>query len=209
MKASHSCFPKKFLEATLGPLPARSRIVLDATVEGQSLLAIDYKYTRRKVLSFVATRGAGVTSNGEPYLQRWADDHGNVITRAIPRLAILSEYFSVSPRVDNHNQSRRHDLALEEHWLTQDCWFRIHTTVQGMVVIDAWKLCKHHVDAHHRLADASIVDFADELAYALITNGLRDMEERSRPSRAIRDPSTPSDLAAAIVAHSPRQHKRA
>jgi hypothetical protein len=48
----------------------------------------------------------------------------------------VSNYFDPSPRVDNHNKSRHHELAMEEAWLTQDCWFRQATTVAGICVTD-------------------------------------------------------------------------
>ena len=91
VKTSHSLFPKALIERTLQPLHASSMIVLKAEVDGVELMAVGYKYNRRKVLCFVATIGAGVTVDGEPYLQRWADEHGNVVTREIPRPAILSD----------------------------------------------------------------------------------------------------------------------
>lgn len=211
VKTAHAGFPKKYIENVLGPLHAGSRIVLEAICDGEPLLAIGYKYNRRKVLSFVATKGAGVTTDGEPYLQRWADEHGNVITRAIPRPNIISEYFAVSPRIDNHNQSRQADLALEEEWLTQDCWFRIHTTVHGMVVVDAWKLCRHHLAPQHRLAEAPILDFADELAFALLTNGMRDRDAplREMPRRAALPPARdPDEFTAAAPQHTICRHER-
>jgi hypothetical protein len=49
--------------------------------------------------------------------------------------------------VGNHNQSREHELAMEEAWLTQDCWFRLATTLAGICVTDCWKLVKFHVSA--------------------------------------------------------------
>mmetsp|Transcript_30790 Transcript_30790/g.87072 ORF Transcript_30790/g.87072 Transcript_30790/m.87072 type:complete len:291 (-) Transcript_30790:11-883(-) len=180
VKTSHANYPKAYMEKVLQPLPAGSRLVMKSTVDGVDLMAIGYKYNRRKVLSFVATLGAGVTTDGEPYIQKWADNHGNVLTRPVPRPSIISTYFSNSPRVDNHNQSRQHDLGLEEMWPTKDPWFRLHTTVMGMGVVDAWKLCKHHLHGHHRLVSSTILEFADELSFALLTNGLRDREDPSR-----------------------------
>ena len=116
VKTAHAHFcPKTYLEKALTPHPAGSRCTLLAPVDGVELAASGYKYNKRKVLLFVATKGAALTLDGEPYIQRWADEHGNVLSRPIPRPAVLSGYFSVSPRVDNHNQSRQHDLALEEH----------------------------------------------------------------------------------------------
>jgi hypothetical protein len=103
------------------PLPSSSRLVLTTPVDDVKLVAIGYKYNRRKVLFFVATSGVADILNGDPYVQRWADDHGNLCTRNVPRPVLISRYFKDSPKVDKHNQARQHDLGLEELWGTQDC----------------------------------------------------------------------------------------
>ena len=116
IKTAHASSPKEYLENNLKDKCAGSQLVLFTEIDGEGLLAIGYKYNKRKVLFFVATPGSGATTEGEPYVQRWADEHGNLLTRHIPRPAIVSTYFGISPRVDNHNQSRQHDLAIEEKW---------------------------------------------------------------------------------------------
>lgn len=174
IKQAHSLFPKDYLQDILQPLPAASRLVLTANVDGQDLVAVGYKYNRRKVLFFVSTAGVADITDGEPYVQRWADEHMNLCTREVPRPALISRYFSDSPKVDNHNQSRQHDLALEELWLTQDCWFRLHTTLQGILATDVWKLIKHHVSQGHKYKEISINDFSDKLANRLIHNNLNN-----------------------------------
>ena len=171
LKTASAMFPKPYLQGVLQPLPDWARLVMEATVDNVKLVAIGYKYNRRKVLFFVATRGAGLTTPGVPYTQRWADEHGNMCVRDIPRPTIVSDYFDVSNRVDLHNQSRQADLGLEEHWQTQDYWFRLYTTLFGMVVTDCWNAARHHPNKHHRLRQSTIMDFTDELAYALLTNG--------------------------------------
>ena len=128
VKTNSGSFPKTYLHQHLKDKPAGSRLVLAGVYDGVELLAIGYKYSKQRVLFFVATKGAGATVDGEPYIQKWCDEHGNVLNRSVPRPAVLSEYFAVSPRVDNHNQSRQHDQAIEDKWDTQDCWFRISGT---------------------------------------------------------------------------------
>jgi hypothetical protein len=44
-------------------------------------------------------------ADGNPYIQLWADDNGNIVTRAIFRPHGVSNYFERSPRVDNYTQS--------------------------------------------------------------------------------------------------------
>jgi hypothetical protein len=153
--------------------PTGSRCILTAIVDGVDLQAIGYKYNKRRVLFFVAIVGAGSVHDGVPYKQRWADEHLNVATRDIPRPDLVSQYSSRSPKVDNHNQSKHHELMLEELWLTQDCWFRLYTTFFGIHVTDYWKLCRHHLHEYDPLACHGVVAFADRLAKVLAARGVR------------------------------------
>jgi len=57
---------------------------------------------------------------------------------------MISDFFRDSNIVDCHNQGRQHDLALEETWVTTDCYFRLVTTLIGISVTDAWKLADYH-----------------------------------------------------------------
>eukprot|EP00873_Tetraselmis_striata_P011765 jgi/Tetstr1/432029/TSEL_021502.t2 len=100
---------------------------------------------------------------------------------AFPRPSVLSNYFERKPRVDNHNQSRQHDLALEEARNTQDCWFRLATTLCGIVTTDCWKITKFHVPCAHPYASMTIKDFSELMAKALIYNGLEGDLTPSRP----------------------------
>jgi hypothetical protein len=61
-------------------------------------------------------------ADGNPYIQSWADENSNIITRTIPRPHAVSTYFERSLRVDNHNRARQNDPPMEEAWLTQGCW---------------------------------------------------------------------------------------
>eukprot|EP00873_Tetraselmis_striata_P017874 jgi/Tetstr1/438138/TSEL_002864.t1 len=98
------------------------------------------------------------------------------------------KYFARSPRVDNYNQSRQHDLMLEEVWLTHDCWFRLHTTMAGIHVTDCWKLAKHHPPRHHPLKESTVVNFADLMCKALIYNGLTgEVKPTRRTERVLAD----------------------
>eukprot|EP00873_Tetraselmis_striata_P015222 jgi/Tetstr1/435486/TSEL_024391.t1 len=181
VKTGHGLFPKAFLKSQLTSAPAGSRVALSAIVDGVDLMAVGYKYNMRKVLFLVATAGASPLEDGNPYIQRWADDFGNTVTRSIPRPYVLSNYFERSPRVDNHNQSRQHDLALEEAWKTQDCWFRLATTLCGIVTTDCRKITKFHAPYAHPYASMTIKDFSELMARALIYNGLDGDLAPSRP----------------------------
>ena len=165
IKTAHSRSPKFWLEDKMKHMPGGTWIVLEGKPEKEDveLLCIGYKYNKKKVLTFVMTRGAGSTKAGEPYEARFPDKYGNVCIRHVMRPAILSQYFKFSNCVDLHNQSRQFDLALEEKWVTQNPYFRLYTTMIGMTVVDAWKIDKM-VSTDIR----TIKEYADILANDMI-----------------------------------------
>ena len=120
----HSCFiikqgnarsPKKFLEETMKDFPGGIWIVLEAEdgATGIDLVCIGYKYNKKKVLTFILSKGAGSTLEGEPYEARFPDRFGNVCIRHVARPQVVSNYFKYCNVVDLHNQARQFDLALE------------------------------------------------------------------------------------------------
>jgi hypothetical protein len=63
---------------------------------------------------------------------------------------------------------------MEEAWLTQDCWFRLATTLAGICVTDCLTLVKFHVSASHPYSTLTIKEFAEILSKTLVYNGLHD-----------------------------------
>jgi hypothetical protein len=111
-----------------------------ATVEGVALVALGYKYNRKKVLSFVITRGAGRTTDGEPYIQKYCSKTTRQVRqRSVGRPHIISQYFRHSALIDNHNQARQGLLQLEKAWVVQCGFLRLSTTLLGMELTNAWK----------------------------------------------------------------------
>ena len=168
IKTSHSRTPKKWLEKTMRNMPGGTWIVMEGIDEKEDLplICIGYKYNKKKTLVFLMTKGAGSTEKGEPYEARFPDKFGNLCVRYVARPQVISLYFKYSNVVDVHNQSRQADLSLEKKWVTEDCYFRIYTTILGMILTDTWKLFR---DRHHRgFRKVTIIEFADILAKELI-----------------------------------------
>jgi hypothetical protein len=76
------------------------------------------------------------------------DENGHRVERPVLRLAVLSRYFSYANVVDVHDQMRQGILDLEYTWVTQNCWFRIATTLLGMTVTDAYIAFKRALPAN-------------------------------------------------------------
>ena len=174
IKTSHAGYCRKFLEDKMKEWPAGSHLVLESSVDGVDLLAVGYKYNRRKVTCFIATKGAGHTENGQPYEAKWKDDNGNTRSRDVPRPEIISKYFNRSNGIDVHNQSRQGDLHLEKNWITADVFFRIVTTLFALTITDVWKVYCFHLANNHRHKKMKIIDFVKILSRDLVENSFSE-----------------------------------
>jgi hypothetical protein len=126
-------------------MPGGVHIVLEgAHPNGQQLIALGYRYSTKKTLFFVFNAGAGSTRPGEPYEMKFPTEFSNVGVRLVDRPDVVSKYFAQSNCIDKHNHVRQAELALEKCWVTQDPYFRLHTTIVGMNVVDCWKLAGFH-----------------------------------------------------------------
>ena len=110
----HSLFPKSFIEDVLKEEPGGASIVLRSVLDDIPLIAIGYKYNKRRVLHFVMSENAGNTTEGDPYQMKFTDQFGNIQIRKISRPEVISMYFQDSNFVDVHNQLRQYALRLEK-----------------------------------------------------------------------------------------------
>lgn len=173
VKTAHGRFPKKFLEEEMAEMPGGCWVVMEARAEreGVDLVAMGYKYNKKKVLLFVMTRGAASTRAGRPYKAKYNDAYGNVLSRDVARPVACNIYFERSNCVDQHNQARQHFLALEEAWVTGDGYFRQWTTFTGITATDLWYLkCGKKDDKEE---GRRIVEFADELVWDLLAKAAK------------------------------------
>jgi len=60
--------------------------------------------------------------------------------------ALIANYFKYSNCVYLYNQARPFDLCLENNWVTHSGYFKLYTTILGMIVTDAWKIYKMLAD---------------------------------------------------------------
>jgi hypothetical protein len=105
---------------------------------------------------------------------KYTDDHGNVCVHLVERPDIISKFFQDSNIIDKDNQSRQFDLALEKTWLTQDPYFRLSSTLIGMIVVNTWKLADWHkiLNPPNAREDTRITiqRFSGVLCYQFVTN---------------------------------------
>jgi hypothetical protein len=103
---------------------------------------------------------------------KYTDDWGNIHSQDVERPKILSQFFECSNAIDKHNQAHQAELALEKRWLTQNPFFRLHTTIIGMNVVDCYKFADFHNFINHQFPDKedkmTTTSFSGFLAYQLI-----------------------------------------
>ena len=102
-----------------------------------------------------------------PYEAWFQDKFGYLNVRKMRRPHVLSSYFSRCNVIDVHNQSRQHDLAIEESWVTSETYFRLCTTIIGIVVTDAWKLVRFH---SKKWSNERIIAFSNRLCYSILSD---------------------------------------
>ena len=84
---------KKILENKMKDYQGGTWITMRATVDEVDLVSFGYKYNKKKVLTFVMTKGSGSTRPGEPYVARFPGSFGNVCIRHIARPAVIFSFF--------------------------------------------------------------------------------------------------------------------
>ncbi len=57
---------------------------------------------------------------------------------------VVFKYFAESNCINKNNHFCQSELALEQIWVTQDLYFRLHLTILGINVVDFWKLATFH-----------------------------------------------------------------
>jgi hypothetical protein len=170
VKQAHKKFPKDEIDRIMKDAPGGKWVTCEAEIEGVWIVCAGYKYGSKKVLYFCWPKGAAQCVPGEPYIASYVDHAGNRAERPVQRLSVLSRYFHFSNTVDVHNQMRQDILDIEYTWVTQNCWFRLYSTLFGMSVTDAYIVYKARLSDDHPDKKMSLMQFADQLAVAMLQN---------------------------------------
>jgi hypothetical protein len=194
IKNSHSLYPKAFLEDTMKEWGGGSHLVLQTQYKGVALVAVGYKYNKKKVMCFIFNKGVGHTKNGKPYEARWKDDNNNTRTRDVPRPDVVAKYYEGCNVIDVHNQSRQYNLRLEKHWVTEDGFFRLMTTIIGITITDAWKGYNHHLHDNHRHKGMELMEFTRLLTKDILDNKYPTTPISQSAYSIMDTPPPPSDI---------------
>ena len=80
--------------------------------KGASWTGPSHKYNSRKVLSFVATEGAGRNTLGVTYLSKYPDQFSNVSIRLVDCPPLMFKFYCLVNEVESHNKSQQLDIVL-------------------------------------------------------------------------------------------------
>ncbi len=178
VKNAHKRFPKEWLNSAMEEMAAGTWLVLKATTkQGVPLIAMGYKYCKRKILHFIMTEGCGSTEPGQPYIAKFRNRDGKLVKKHIAPPKVLVQFFGVANVIDVHNHIRQGTLRLEKRWRTEDCWFRLFTTMIGIILTDCWlgykhaiKLAERRSRRRHKHHEIGLMEFTDWMATALLNN---------------------------------------
>lgn len=171
VKQANALFPQKEIASMMKSAPSGTWLQMKAVYEDEPIICAGYKYSSNKVLYFCWPPGAASCVEGEPYIAQFRDENGNPESRAVSRLSVFSRYFLHSNKIDIHNELRQGFLALEEEWVTTDCWFRLFTSIFGMTVTDCFLAYKAEIHQKHPDKDICIKEFANVMAAQFIAKG--------------------------------------
>ena len=123
------------------------------------------------------------------------DQNLNTQVRKVNRPHVAYLYFSSSNAINVLNQSRQFELCLEKHWVTQDGFFRIVTTLFGVTVVDCWVAYRWHLHHNHRHKNISLIDYVNMATYDLIHNPYSKSTPDPTPPMPIMPISPPPALS--------------
>jgi len=206
VKQAHKFFPKAYITEQMKDAPSGSWLVLQSKIDGVDVVCAGYKYNYKKILFFCWPLGAASFVPGEPYIQRYQTETGAPATREVARLSVFSRYFMHSNLVDVHNEIRQHFLALEEKWVTTDCWFRVFTSLVGITLTDCFLAYKLELHDDHEDKNITMKEFADMAAHQMVSNKLSGSSGMSMATRRSPPKLTPSAIP--VLSQSAEYHHR-
>jgi hypothetical protein len=125
-----SLFPKAYIDTALENDPSDAKLFLQVLIKA-SAPEPPYFLSHLKMQALLA------------YEMKFNDAFCNAAQHLIECPEILLDFFQKSNNIDKHNQLRQGNLALEKRWLTQNPYFRLHTTIIGMFIVICFPLSFH------------------------------------------------------------------
>lgn len=203
VKTAHKGFPKKALEDWEATKPQKGEtkfMTTKVTISGQeqTLMAADWKSTKPKKIIATCSNGQPGAEHCVPRTKQVIVD-GEVVeqkyVRKVPRPKVFEELFTNFSTVDVHDHYRQGTLDLEGHWKTMTWWFRVFTTLMGVIYTDCYFAYYADYAATTKFSEdgeVEYMEFLGQLAEEMVFNHADQTAGRgkgTKRSRATRDGS--------------------
>ena len=169
VKNNTSFFPKDALLAVLiarhGNRPAGNWVTFTTEIAGVTLYAMAYAWSQKGVSFIISTCGSTEKSE-TPYRAWYQDDFGGASFKELPRPKMAEFVLNLLPIIDEDNNDRQHRLALEKKWPTNNCWYRLLTTIVGQCVVD--QLSLYVTKSPEKYREWTVNMMADHIAAGLV-----------------------------------------
>ena len=146
VKQNLQYFPMEELKAVLlaryGTHPAGHWVVMKSTISEVDIFVMAYAWSNKGISYFVSSCGTTIRHERN-YMSKFEDEMGCVQAKELARPQVAHMLYEFLPLIDEHNKARQSCLALEECWLTKNCWMRLMTTFTGMAVVDLQRWDRH------------------------------------------------------------------
>jgi hypothetical protein len=76
---------------------------------------------------------------------KWMDYHKNVHIHHVERPDAISQFLEQSKTIVNNYQLCPGQFTLDKCWVTQNCWFLLHTTFSGISVAYTFRIATHPI----------------------------------------------------------------
>jgi hypothetical protein len=111
---------------------------------GKCCLSVSLYFFISPIWFIVVYPTTGTMRHGKPYEMKWTYSHKKIHIHHVDRPDAISKFFEKLNTINSHNQLHRGQLNLDKCWVTQDCWFRLHTTIIGIDTTYTFHMAVHH-----------------------------------------------------------------
>ena len=159
VKQCHKFFPKKELICELATARRGEHKVCTSTIKGVPMFATGWKKNSKTVMHVIST--CSTTLPGSNAQVTTCDKFGNAHRLEFSRPKVFELYSKVCGKIDQHNELRQFELALEKAWVTQKYHIRFLSCMTGIVVVDTFYALKYLVPMKYH--DLSFTEFVTDL----------------------------------------------
>lgn len=183
VKTCSSGYPKDYFKDWIKKNPERgTHCALTSNITAgdkeHPIIALSWCSRKEKSMNYIGTTSS--TDNGNPLVVCRSVPANNGIPfdritkqKSTPRPVFLNDLYKHFGCIDLHDRYRQGTLKLEIEWRTHTWWYRVFTTVFGMILTDAYLAYKYEFSLYAKntlnfSACDTFIEFVGKLAYSFI-----------------------------------------